>query len=61
MTIDFEFQVIKWEGTSVPMNKTRLAKSRKKDLHAIFKLTTEPKTVQDATARVISILDTKYN
>ena len=52
MTIDFEYQVIKWEGTSVSMNKTKLAKIRKKDVHAIFQLATEPKTVQEATARV---------
>ena len=61
MTIDFEYQVIKWEGTSVPMNKTKLAKSKKKELHAIFQLATEPKTVQEATARVSRILDAKYD
>ena len=61
MTIDFEYQVIKWEGTSVPMNKTKLAKSRKKELHAIFQLATEPKTVQEATNRVSRILDAKYD
>ena len=42
MTIDFEYQVIKWEGISVPMNKTKLAKNRKKDLHAMFQLATGP-------------------
>ena len=61
MTIDFEYQVIKWEGTSVPMNKTKLVKSKKKELHAIFQLATEPKTVQEATARVSRILDAKYD
>ena len=61
MTIDFEYQVLKWEGTSIPMNKTKLAKVRKKDLNAIFQLATEPKTVQDATARVSRILDAKYD
>ena len=45
MTIGLEYQVIKWEGTSVPMNKTKLVKSKKKELHAIFQLVTEPKTV----------------
>ena len=38
MTIDFEYQVIKWEGTSVPMNKTKLAKSRKKNYMPFFNL-----------------------
>ena len=60
-TIDFEHQVIKWEGTSVPMNKTKLAKGWKKDLQAIFQLVTEPKIVQDAAARVSCILDFKYD
>ena len=61
MTIDFEYQVIKWEGTSVPMNKTKLTKSRKKELYAIFQLATEPKTVQEATTRASRILDAKYD
>ena len=61
MVIDFEYQVIKWEGTSVPMNKTKLGKNRKKELTAIFQLATEPKTVQEATARVSRILDAKYD
>ena len=43
------------------MNKTKLAKSRKRDLHAIFQLATEPKTVQEATARVSRVLDAKYD
>ena len=61
MTIDFEYQVIKWEGTSVSLYKTKLAKSRKKDLHSIFQLATEPKTVQDTTDRVSWILDANYD
>ena len=34
--IDFEYQVIKWEGTSVPMNKTKLPKHRKKRIACYF-------------------------
>ena len=36
MTIYFECQVLKWEGTSIPTNKTNLAKVRKTDLNIIF-------------------------
>ena len=31
------------------MNRTKLTKNKKKELHAIFQLATEPKTVQQDT------------
>ena len=47
--IDFEYQVIRWDDVSIPMNRTKLtklSKKKRKELHAIFQLATEPKTVQ---------------
>ena len=58
--IDFEYQVIKWDDVSIPMNRTKLNKNKRKELHAIFQLATEPKTVQQATERVSRILDASY-
>ena len=58
--IDFEYQVICWDDVSIPMNRTKLVKGKKKELHAIFQLATEPKTVQQATERVSRILDASY-
>ena len=31
MTIDFEYQVIRWDDVSIPMNRTKLAKNKKKE------------------------------
>ena len=42
------------------MNRTKLTKNKRKELHAIFQLATEPKTVQQATERVSRILDASY-
>ena len=42
------------------MNRTKLAKNKSKELHAIFQLATEPKTVQQATEQVSRILDASY-
>ena len=50
--IDFEYQVIKWDSISIPINRTKLNKTKRKELHAIFQLATEPKTVQQATEKV---------
>ena len=60
MIIDFEYQGIRWDDVSIPMNRTKLVKGKKKELHAIFQLATEPKTVQQATERVLRILDASY-
>ena len=60
VVIDFEYQVIRWEDVSIPMNRTKLTKSKKEELNAIFQLATEPKTVQQATERVSRILDASY-
>ena len=61
MIIDFEHEVIKWEESQIPMNRTKLAgKNNKKLLNTIFKLATEPKTIHQVTARVIKILDAYY-
>ena len=60
VVIDFEYQVIRWEDVSIPMNRTKLAKSKREELNAIFQLATEPKTVQQATERVSRILDASY-
>ena len=60
VVIDFEYQVIKWDDVSIPMNRTKLSKNIKKELNAIFQLATEPKTVQQATERVSRILDASY-
>ena len=58
--IDFEYQVIRWDDVSIPMNRTKLTKNKRKELHAIFQLATEPNTVQQATERVSCILDASY-
>ena len=58
--IDFEYQVIRWDDVSIPMNRTKLAKNKKEELYAIFQLATEPKTVQQAAERVSCILDASY-
>ena len=58
--IDFEYQVIRWDDVSIPMNRTKLTKNKKKELHSIFQLATEPKIVQQATERVSCILDASY-
>ena len=58
--IDFEYQVIRWDDVSIPMNRTILTKNKRKELHAIFQLATEPKIVQQATERVSRILDASY-
>ena len=58
--IDFEYQIIRWDDVSIPMNRTKLSKKKRKELHAIFQLATEPKTVQQATERVSRILDASY-
>ena len=50
--IDFKYQVIRWDDVSIPMNRTKLTKKKRKELYAIFQLATEPKTVQQATERV---------
>ena len=42
------------------MNRTKLTKNKIKELHAIFQLATEPKTVQQATERASCILDASY-
>ena len=62
LIIDFEYQVIRWDDVSIPMNRTKLTKKEKKrkELHAIFQLATEPKTVQQATERFSRILDASY-
>ena len=60
VVIDFEYQVIKWDDVSIPMNRTKLSKNVKKELNAIFQLATEPKTIQQATERVSRILDASY-
>ena len=39
------------------MNQTKLTKKKRKELHAIFQLATELKTVQQDTERVSCILD----
>ena len=59
---DFENQVIWWDNISNPTNRTKLAKNKKEELHAIFQLTTEPspKTVQQATEQVSCILEKSY-
>ena len=44
VVIDFEYQVIRWEDVSIPMNRTKLAKNKKEELHTIFQLAIEPKT-----------------
>ena len=38
--IDFEYQVIRWDDVSIPMNRIKLVKGKKKELHAIFQLAT---------------------
>ena len=60
MIIDFKHDVIKWEDSQIPMNRTKLAGNNRKQLNAIFQLATEPKTVRQATARVTKILDAHY-
>ena len=60
MVIDFEYQVIRWDDVSIPMNRTKLAKNEGKEFHAIFQLATKPKTVQQATEQVLRILDASY-
>ena len=42
------------------MNQTKLTKKKRKELHAIFQLAMETKTVQQATERVSCILDASY-
>ena len=43
------------------MNRTKLTKNKSKELHAIFQLATEPKTVQqETTEQVSNILDASY-
>ena len=42
------------------MNRIKLAKNKKEELHVIFQLATEPKPVQQATERVSRILDASY-
>ena len=42
------------------MNRTKLSKNERKELHAIFQLDIEPKTLQQATKRVSYILDASY-
>ena len=44
--IDFEYQFIRWDDVSIPMNKNKLTKKKRKELHAIFQLVMEPKIVQ---------------
>ena len=60
MVIDFEHDIIKWEDSQILMNRTKITKNKRKQLNAIFQLATEPKTVQNATARVTKILDAHY-
>ena len=36
VVIDFEYQVIRWEDVSIPMNRTKLAKNKKEELHMLF-------------------------
>ena len=33
--IDFEYQVIRWDDVSIPMNRTKLTKKKRKELHTI--------------------------
>ena len=57
VVIDFEYQVIKWDDVSIPMNRTKTSKNYNKELHAIFRFAMEPKIVQQATEWVSCILD----
>ena len=38
VVIDFEYQVIRWDDVSIPMNKTKLCnnKNKRKKIHAFF-------------------------
>ena len=55
--IDFEYQVIRWDDVSIPMNRTKLSKNNRKELYAIFQLATEPKMIQQDSERISFILD----
>ena len=55
--INFEHQVIKWDDVSIPTNRTKLNRNKRKEVHAILYLAIELKTAQQATERVSRILN----
>ena len=60
VVIYFDYSFIKWDDVSITMDRTKLYKSKIKELHTVFQLTEEPKTVHQATERVSCMLDVSY-
>ena len=59
----FSKQVVSWEGTEIPMIDFRnLQKSKfnKKEFKAFVQNTREPVVTEEATKRVVKILDASY-
>ena len=63
IVINFNDQTVSWEGTDIPMrdlNRLRKLKMTKKELNTIIKNSNEPVVTQEATDRMIKILDSNY-
>ena len=62
--ISFKNKVISWEGMDIPMrdfNRIKKWNLSKFKLKAIIQEMNEPITTQEATDRMLQILDSKYN
>ena len=63
MEISFIKNTVSWEGIEIPMrdfNKLRKLKISKMEMKAIIQESSEPIVTQEATDRIIKILDAKY-
>ena len=63
LDILFSKQVVSWEGTEIPMidfRKLHKSKFNKKEFKAFVQNTKEPVVTEEATKRVVKILDASY-
>ena len=63
MDISFTKESVSWEGIEIPMrdfNKLRKWKISKMEMKAIIQESSEPIVTQEATERILKILDSKY-
>ena len=64
LNILFDKNVITWEGIEIPMrdfNKLRRHKLSRNEMKLIIQKSTEPLVTEEATNRIIKILDSKYD
>ena len=57
IVIDFEYQVIRWDDVSIPMNRTKITKKKRKELHDIFVVVTSKNRCEEILKLLLQFED----